>query len=110
MANLSKIEVDSDWGKEAPKLNTNFNSVNVELTNLKNTRAIKIPLFGSTSDASQNILSPYVGQMVLIGSSIPAPLYKWNGDSWVNTGTTGGDASVPLSDYLTFDVLGTVED
>ncbi|MBM6865898.1 hypothetical protein H6A66_12050 [Bacteroides caecigallinarum] len=110
MANVSKIEVDSDWGKEAPKLNANFNAVNVELANLKNTRAIKIPLFSSTSEASQNIPSPYFGQMVLIGSSIPAPVYKWNGSSWANTGSTGGNATVPLSDYLTFDVLGTIDD
>lgn len=99
MASLSKIEVDSDWGKEAPKLNTNFNSVNVELTNLKNTRAIKIPLFGSTSDASQNILFPYVGQMILIGSSLPAPVYKWDGNSWVSTGFSGGSAEIPLTNY-----------
>ena len=99
MANVSKIEVDSDWGKEAPKLNNNFNAVNLELTNLKNTRAIKIPLFSSTTEASANIPSPYVGQMVFIGSSLPAPVYKWNGTSWASAGFSGGSAEIPLTNY-----------
>ena len=99
MANVSKIEVISDWGTEAPKLNANFNAVNLELANLKNTRSIKIPLFSSTAEASKNLPSPYVGQLILIGTSLPAPIYKWNGNAWSNTGQTGGSAEVPLTNY-----------
>lgn len=101
MANLSQIKTDSDWGLEASKINQNFNQVNTELTTLKNTTSVRQPLFSSTTEASKYITSPYVGQLVLIGSTIPAPIYRWNGSSWIDTGQTGGSAEVPLSNYYT---------
>lgn len=105
MANLSQIKTDSDWGLEASKINQNFNQVNTELTTLKNTTSVRQPLFSSTTEASKNITSPYVGQLVLIGSTIPAPIYRWNGSSWANTGQTGGSAEVPLTNYYTKDEI-----
>lgn len=110
MANLKQIQIDSDWGKEAPNLNANFNAINVELAGIKNNIAIKIPLFESTTEAKKNIPLPYVGQMVLIGNSLPAPVYKWNGSSFVTAGFSAGSASVPLANYLTYETLETVED
>lgn len=101
MANLSQIKTDSDWGLEASKINQNFNQVNTELTTLKNTTSVRQPLFSSTTEASKYITSPYVGQLVLIGSTIPAPIYRWNGSSWVDTGQTGGSAEVSLTNYYT---------
>lgn len=110
MANLKQIQIDSDWGKEAPNLNANFNAINVELAGIKNNIAIKLPLFESTTEAKNSIPLPYVGQMVLIGTSLPATVYRWNGSSWANTGTTGGNAEVPISDYLGYDDLGNVNE
>lgn len=101
MANLSQIKTDSDWGLEASKINQNFNQVNTELTTLKNTTSVRQPLFSSTTEATKNIPSPYVGQLILVGSTIPAPIYRWNGSSWVNTGQTGGSAEVSLTNYYT---------
>ncbi len=101
MANLSQIKTDSNWGDTAAAINQNFNQVNTELTTLKNTTSVRQPLFSSTTEASKYITSPYVGQLVLIGSTIPAPIYRWNGSSWGNTGQTGGSAEVPLSNYYT---------
>lgn len=100
-ANLDTIKSDSDWGSEATRINKNFNSINTELITLKNTTSVRQPLFSSVSEAKQNILSPYVGQLILVGSTIPAPVYRWNGSSWVDTGLTGGSAEVPLSNYYT---------
>lgn len=110
MANLKQIQIDSDWGKEAPNLNANFNAINVELAGIKNNIAIKLPLFESTTEAKNNIPLPYAGQMVLIGNSLPAPVYKWNGTAFANTGSSAGSASVPLANYLTYESLGTVDD
>lgn len=101
MANLSQIKTDSDWGLEASKINQNFNQVNTELTTLKNTTSVRQPLFSSTTEASKYITSPYVGQLILVGSTIPAPVYRWDGSSWVDTGLTGGSAEVPLNNYYT---------
>lgn len=101
MATISTIQKESTWGTEATKINQNFTNVNTELTKLNNTYGLKIPLFSSTSAASTAIPSPYEGQLILVGSSLPASVYRWNGSSWANTGTTGGSASAPLTDYYT---------
>ena len=101
MATISTIKKESNWGAEATKINQNFTNVNTELTKLNNTYGLKIPLFSSTSAASTAIPSPYEGQLILVGSTLPAPVYRWNGSSWDNTGTTGGSASAPLTDYYT---------
>lgn len=110
MASTQQIQIDSDWGKEAPKLNANFNAINVELAGIKNNIAIKLPLFTSTTEAKNNIPLPYIGQMVLIGTSLPAPVYKWNGSEFASAGFSAGSASVPLANYLTYESLGTVDD
>lgn len=101
MANLQQIKTDSNWGAEAPRINENFNAVNSELLKLGATSGIAVPLFASVSEAKKYITNPYVGKLILIGSTLPAPVYRWNGSSWVNTGTTGGNASAPLTDYYT---------
>lgn len=103
MANLSQIKTDSNWGDTAATINQNFNQVKTELITLKNTTSVYLPLFTNTVEASEKILNPRPGQLVLISpeSSIPAPLYKWNGSRWADTGQTGGSAEVPLSNYYT---------
>ena len=101
MANLSQVKTDSNWGEEAPRINENFNAVNAELTQLKSTTSVNIPLFASVSEAQKAITNPYVGKLIFIGSTLPAPVYKWNGTAWENTGIKGGNASAPLENYYT---------
>ena len=75
--------------------------VATEIEKLSMTTSVRMPLFTSLTEAKKNIPKPYVGQLVLIGSTLPAPVHRWNGSSWPNTGITGGSASVPLTDYYT---------
>lgn len=108
MANISQIKTDSNWGTEAPRINQNFNAVNTELASLKNTAGIKMPLFTTVNEAKQKIPNKYVGQLVLIGNSLPAQVHKWDGTDFKDQGYKGGNASVPLTDYLTYEVTGTI--
>lgn len=101
MSTISKIQAESNWGTEANKINQNFTNLNTDIVKLQNTAGIKIPLFSSVSAATASITSPYEGQLILVGSTLPAPVYRWNGSSWANTGTTGGSASTPLTDFYT---------
>lgn len=110
MANVSQIKTDTDWQEAAGTINTNFANVSAAIEGLKQTTSVKMPLFSSTSEANSAITNKYVGQLILVGSTLPAPVYRWNGSSWVNTGTTGGNAEVPLVNYLTYESLGTVDD
>ena len=88
MANISQIKTDTDWQEAAGTINTNFANVSTAIEGLK-----------------QN-----VGQLILVGSSLPAPVYRWNGSSFASAGFSAGSASVPLANYLTYESLGTVDD
>lgn len=110
MATISTIQKESNWGTEATKINQNFTNINTELTKLNNTYGLKIPLFSSTSAASTAIPSAYEGQLILVGSELPAPVYRWNGSSWEDTGITGGSASTSLTDYYTKEEVNNLQD
>lgn len=107
MTTLSKIETSSNWGSEATKINQNFTNVNTELTKLNNTYGLKIPLFASESEAYEQIPNPYYGQIVLIGTELPAEIHKWNGSRFAPTGIMGGSASTSLTDYYTKEEVNT---
>lgn len=109
-ANLSKINVDTNWQDAASIINQNYQNIDTALDSLKMTTSVKMPMFGSVDDASQNITNPYIGQLILVGSSLPAPVYKWNGENWEDTGMTGGDAEVILSDFVKYAETGTIND
>ena len=109
MSTISKIQTDSNWGTEANKINQNFTNLNTDIVKLQNTAGIKIPLFSSVSAATASITSPYEGQLILVGSTLPAPVYRWNGSSWANTGVTGGSSSIALTDYYTKSEVNTLQ-
>ena len=109
MSTISKIQTDSNWGTEANKINQNFTNLNTDIVKLQNTAGIKIPLFSSVSAATASITSPYEGQLILVGSTLPAPVYRWNGSSWANTGVTGGSSSTALTDYYTKSEVNTLQ-
>lgn len=96
-ASLSEIKTDSNWGTEAPRINQNFQNIDVELEKLKNTTDIRIRWATSLSELQAMVPNPYKGQFAYVGSTLPAPIYKWNGSSWANTGQTGGGGSIDSS-------------
>lgn len=96
-ASLSEIKTDSNWGIEAPRINQNFQNIDVELEKLKNTTDIRIRWATSLSELQTMVPNPYKGQFAYVGATLPAPIYKWNGSSWVNTGQTGGGGSIDSS-------------
>lgn len=108
MANISKIKTESNWGDASSTINSNFQYISTELTKISNKTSVKLPWATSTTELSSMITSPYIGQMALVGSTLPAAVYKWNGSSWANTGTTGGNFEVTSDQYLTYEVTGTI--
>jgi hypothetical protein len=105
MTNLENVQADSNWGAESARINKNFSALSTEVEKMRMSVSLNVPLFSSVSEATSKILSPYEGKLVLIGNSLPAPVYRWSGTGWVNTGVSGGSASIPLSDYYTKDEI-----
>ena len=101
MINLSKILDTGTWKNLANVINENFTKLSQGLDSANKNTVVKLPLFGTVSEAQTSISSPYEGQLILIGDTIPAQLYKWNGSAWEDTGKQGGGAAVDLNAYYT---------
>ena len=99
MINLSKILDKGTWKSISVIINENFTKLGQQIDSANKNTVVKLPLFASLSDAQSDITHPYTGQLILIGDNIPAPLYKWNGSKWEDTGKQGGGAAVDLTEY-----------
>lgn len=108
MANISQVKTDSNWGDAASTINSNFQNINTELEKTKSVTTVKLPWATSVTELKKMIPNPYYGQLGLVGSSLPASVYKWNGSSWADTGETGGNFEMSSDQYLTYEVTGTI--
>lgn len=57
-------------------------------------------LFATVEELKKAVLNPQLGDWAVIGNSVPGPIYKFNGEKWIDTGTTGGGDEIRLNDYL----------
>lgn len=106
----SKVKSDTNWGDAVSVINTNFASLNQAVEKAKSQTMIKLPLFSSESDLKSKYSPLYEGQMALVGTSLPATLYKVENNSWVSTGTSVGAPSAVLSEVVAYDSLGSVDE
>lgn len=98
---LNLIPERGDWRDIANRTNQNFSKLNAEIDKAQKIAGITIPLFSSTTQATQHIPNPSYGQMVFIGTGLPAPVYIWSGTRWTSAGFSGGSTSVSLGNYYT---------
>lgn len=107
---ISKIKSDTNWGDAASVINTNFSSLNQAVEKAKSQTSLKLPLCSNTSDLAKNYPPSYEGQMALVGSTLPATLYKVQNGKWVSTGQSVGTPSAVLSEVVAYDSLGSVDE
>lgn len=102
-ATLSNIKTDSNWGIEAPKINQNFASVNVELEKLKSGTVLNKGYYKSL-ELLQDAYPPEkskVGMIAYVGINSPYIIYEYKaGSGWTSTGKTY-IPEVNLGDYYT---------
>lgn len=48
------------------------------------------------------------GDIAYVGSSYPFSIYNWDGSSWIDSGATGGQDNVDLSNYTTPDEVSNI--
>lgn len=101
MSNTSQIKIQSDWGEAAGTINQNFQNISADIEKIKRTASIKVPWATSLSELRSLVSNPYNGQFALVGETLPAPIYKYNGTDWENTNETGGGINVSLDNYYT---------
>lgn len=100
MTNISQIQVDSDWGTEAARINQNFQNMNTDLEKVKSATTKFRGYFTSEAGLKQKYPSPKVGDTAWVGEPYPGIVYDVVTDgTWHNTGKAPDTDSVELQDY-----------
>lgn len=107
---VSQIKSDTNWGDAASVINTNFASLNQAVEKAKSQTMIKLPLCESEASLNKNYPPSYEDQMALVGTTLPATLYKVKNGKWTNTGKSVGNPSAVLSEVVAYDALGQVDE
>lgn len=110
MGYLSQVKIDTDWQEAANAINSNFTSLNTAVEKARSQTMVKLPLCDSLSDLTSKYPPAYEGQMGLVGTTLPATLYKVKNGAWTSTGQSVGDPSVVLTGSPAFENLGKVDE
>lgn len=89
------------WGQAAQSLNNNFEKIDADVEKLKYATSKVKGYFSTSSELISAFPTASKGDIAYVGSSYPYAVWKWNGSSWTNSGSTGGEESVNLGDYYT---------
>lgn len=98
---LNNINSKSTWGQAASDINTNFTTIDSDLKKVKNATTRNKGYFSTSSELISAFPTASKGDIAYVGSSYPYDIWKWNGGSWANSGSTGGEESVNLGNYHT---------
>lgn len=97
---IDTIITDTDWGTAAAKINSNFQSVSVDVEKAKNSSTRAKGLFSTYSELVATYPSPIKGDWAIVGTTIPGLIYKCSANGvWSSTGQQGG-GDIDLTNYL----------
>ena len=91
----------TNWGAEAANLNENFDKVSTAIEQVKNATIKCKGYFSSESALKLAIPTAAKGDKAYVGNNYPYQIWIWNGSSWGDSGSVGGEESVNLGDYHT---------
>ena len=91
----------TNWGAEAANLNENFDKVSTAIEQVKNATIKSKGYFSSESALKLAIPTAAKGDKAYVGNNYPYQIWIWNGSSWGDSGSVGGEESVNLGNYHT---------
>lgn len=110
---LQTIQTQTTWNDAAERINRNNIKIATELTKLGASTYKNKGYFGSIYALQEAYPTSSPGSKAYVGRTYPYTIYIWENNSWIDSGETGGEESVDLSDYYTkeeFDQKVTVLD
>lgn len=101
--NLEKINTQTTWEAASSSINNNNARINEAVVRLENSTYKNKGYFKTLEELNANYPSTGVGSLAYVGTTYPFRIYLWNKDSatWEDSGKTGGDPDVNLSNYYT---------
>ena len=91
----------TNWGAEAANLNENFDKVSTAIEQVKNATIKCKGYFSSESALKLAIPTAAKGDKAYVGNNYPYQIWIWDGSSWGDSGSVGGEESVNLGNYHT---------
>lgn len=94
---LQTIKTQTTWQDAVTALNANSQAIQIEFEKVgEKNRGYYVSVESlNAAHATGNI-----GDIAYVGTTAPFAIYTWNGESWEDTGTTGGIEEVDLSGFL----------
>ena len=97
---LEQVQTSTTWNDATSRINSNNAKISVELTKLGNATYKNKGYFKSLAHLEEAYPSASVGSRAYVGTKYPYAIYLWEG-SWTDSGETGGDESLDLTQYYT---------
>lgn len=100
---FEKIKTQTTWSDAAASLNRTNERIGVELDRLGAATYKNKGYFLTVDALRATFPKASAGARAYVGTSYPYSIYLWSGysNTWVDSGTTGGDETVNLRDYYT---------
>lgn len=98
---LQNIGTTTTWNEATSRINSNNSKIGVEIDKLKNATYKNKGYFKTYDKLVEAFPSASLGSKAYVGENYPYAIYVWDGSSWEDSGVTGGEENVELSDYYT---------
>lgn len=98
---LEQVKQQTTWNDAAESINSNNLKIITEVTKLQNATYKNKGYFTSPTALQSAFPSASLGSKAYVGAKYPYAIYLWQNEGWVNSGQTGGEENVNLSQFYT---------
>lgn len=108
---LNTIPKDGQWSNISDRLNDNFSKVDVAVEALQDATIKNCGYFSTANALREAYPTASAGAKAYVGLTYPFAIYLWDAttSTWMDSGETGGEESVNLSDYYTKEEIDAKE-
>lgn len=100
---LKKVQTTTTWEVASDSVNTNFSKINEAVLRLENSTYKNKGYFKTLEQLQSAYPTPSLGSKAYVGISYPYAIYTVVEGNWVDSGETGGDESLNLTQYYTIE-------
>ena len=98
---LEQVKQQTTWNDAAESINSNNLKIITEVTKLQSATYKNKGYFTSLTALQSAFPSASSGSKAYVGTKYPYAIYLWQNEGWVNSGHTGGEENVNLSQFYT---------
>lgn len=98
---LEQVKQQTTWNDAAESINSNNLKIITEVTKLQSATYKNKGYFTSLTALQSAFPSASLGSKAYVGAKYPYAIYLWQNEGWVNSGQTGGEENVNLSQFYT---------